>query len=66
MASIWKVGVMASIWKVIIVLVVCAFAYAIVLQATGQTAQAEHFVTWAGGGLITLVVGVWLLHGGNR
>lgn len=50
-------------WLVMMIMVVCAAAYAITLQATGQPAAAERFVEWAGGGLVTIAVLMWLFGG---
>ena len=41
---------------IVVALILAAAAYAITLQATGQTEQAEHFVEWAGGGIGTIVL----------
>lgn len=42
--------------RLIIVMVVLAAVYAIVLQLTGQSAAAERFVEWAGGGIATIAI----------
>lgn len=53
-----------KIWILLIVMALCTTAYALTLQGTGQSAQAERFVEWAGGGLMTITVLVWLFGGG--
>jgi hypothetical protein len=39
-----------------LVIVIAAAGYAALLQLTGQPAAAEHFIEWAGGGIVALFI----------